>query len=154
MKENIRIVTSTDIAGLKEVLDSSGLFPSEYLDDMISDYLYNADSQDIWLTYLEGNKHAAFCYCVPEKLADRTYNLLAIGVSQEYQRKGIASELMKYIEQLLKRKDGRLLIVETSSDIAQSSARKFYQKSGYNQEAVIRDFWKEGEDKVIFCKKL
>ncbi len=154
MGENIRFVTSSDIDGLKKVLDSSGLFPSEYLDDMISDYLYTSDSQDIWLTYVEDNKHVAICYCVPEKLTDGTYNLLAIGVSQEYQRKGIASEMMKYIEQLLKLKDGRLLIVETSSDIAQSSARECYLKLGYNQEAVIRDFWKEGEDKVVFWKKL
>ena len=154
MDENIRIVTSADIDGLKKVLDSCELFPSEYLDDMISDYLYNADSQDIWLAYMHDNKLAAFCYCVPEKLTDGTYNLLAIGVSQDYQRKGIASELMKFIEQLLKRKDGRILIVETSSDVAQNSARKFYQKSGYSQEAVIRDFWKEGEDKVVFWKKL
>ena len=154
MDENIRIVTSDDIDGLKKVLDSCELFPSEYLDEMISDYLENADSQEIWLTYMHDNKHAAFCYCLPEKLTDGTYNLLAIGVSQDYQRKGIASRLMKYIEELLKRKDGRILIVETSSDIAQVSARNFYQKLGYNQEAVIRDFWKEGEDKVIFWKKL
>lgn len=150
----IRAVTPTDINGLKEVLDSCELFPSEYLDDMISDYLYNADSQDIWLTCVDDSKHAAFCYCAPEKLTDGTYNLLAIGVSEEYQRKGFVSELMKHIEQLLRRKGGRLLIVETSSDIAQASARKLYQKLGYNLEAVIRDFWKEGEDKFVFWKTL
>jgi ribosomal protein S18 acetylase RimI-like enzyme len=61
---------------------------------------------------------------------------------------------MKYIEQLLKHKDCRILIVETSSDDAQIGARKFYNKIGYIQEAVIRDFWKDGEDKMVFWKKL
>jgi ribosomal protein S18 acetylase RimI-like enzyme len=91
---------------------------------------------------------------VQEKFTDGTYNLLAIGVSNEYQRKGIASEMMKYIEQLVKHKEGRVLIVETSTDDAQIGARKFYKQIGYTQEAVIRDFWKDGEDKIVFWKKL
>ena len=150
----IRAVTPADIDGLKKVVDSSALFPSEYLDEMISDYFNNEDTQDIWFTYFDDNKPVAIGYCVPEKLTDGTYNLLAVGVSQDSQRKGVASEMMKYIEQLLKHKDGRILIVETSSDDAQIGARKFYQKIGYTQEATIRDFWKDEEDKIVFWKKL
>jgi ribosomal protein S18 acetylase RimI-like enzyme len=80
--------------------------------------------------------------------------LLAIGVSPEEQRMGIASQLMHYIEQLLKQEHGRVLIVETSSDDAQIGARSFYTKIGYLQAAVINDFWKDGEDKIVFWKKL
>jgi ribosomal protein S18 acetylase RimI-like enzyme len=154
MNEKIRAVTQSDIDGLKKVVDSSDLFPSEYLDEMISDYFNNPDTQDIWFTYIDNNKQVAIGYCVPEKLTEGTYNLLAIGVSQDFQRNGVSSEMMKYIEQLLKHKNGRLLIVETSSDDAQIGARKFYEKIGYTQEAIIRDFWKDGEDKIVFSKKL
>lgn len=154
MNEKIRAVTQSDKDGLKKVVDSSELFPSEYLDEMISDYFNNPDTSDIWFTYIDKNKQVAIGYCVPEKLTDGTYNLLAIGVSQDFQRKGVASEMMKYIEHLLKQKDGRILIVETSSDDAQIGARKFYQKIGYIQAAVIKDFWKDGEDKIVFWKKL
>lgn len=154
MNEKIRAVTSIDIEGLKKVADSSGLFPSEYLDEMISDYFNNPDTQDIWFTYIDDSKTVAIGYCAQEKFTDGTYNLLAIGVSEDSQRKGIASEMMKYIEQLVKHKDGRVLIVETSTDDAQIGARKFYKQIGYTQEAVIRDFWKDGEDKIVFWKKL
>jgi ribosomal protein S18 acetylase RimI-like enzyme len=154
MNEKIRPVTKTDIDGLKQVVDSSELFPSEYLDEMISDYFDNPDTQDIWFTYIENNKQVAIGYCVPEKFTDGTYNLLAIGVSQDTQRKGIASQMMNYIEQRLKQNYGRILIVETSSDDAQIGARIFYKKIGYAQEAVIKDFWKDGEDKIVFLKKL
>jgi ribosomal protein S18 acetylase RimI-like enzyme len=154
MNEKIRDVTPSDTEGLKVVVDSSELFPSEYLDEMISDYFNNPDTQDIWFTYIDNNKQVAIGYCVPEKLTEGTYNLLAIGVLKESQGKGIASEMMKHIEQLLKQKGGRILIVETSSDDAQIAARNFYKKIGYTQEAVIRDFWKEGEDKIVFWKKL
>jgi ribosomal protein S18 acetylase RimI-like enzyme len=33
------------------------------------------------------------------------------------------------------------------------AAGNFYKKIGYTQEAVIRDFWKDGEDKIVFRKK-
>jgi len=154
MDDKIRAVIQKDIDELKKVVDSSELFPSEYLDEMISDYLNNTDTQDIWFAYFDDKIPTAIGYCVPEKLTDGTYNLLAIGVSQDSQRNGLATEMMKYIEQLLKLKDGRILIVETSSDDAQIGARKFYQKIGYTQMAVIKDFWKDGEDKIVFWKKL
>lgn len=154
MNDKIRAVTQSDTDKLKKVVDSSELFPSEYLDEMISDYFNNPDTEDIWFTYIENNKQVAIGYCVPEKLTDGTCNLLAIGVSQDSQRNGVASEMMKYIEQLLKQKDGRILIVETSSDDAQIGARNFYQKIGYTQAAVIKDFWKDEEDKIVFWKKL
>lgn len=154
MKGKIQAVTNNDIDGLKKVVDSSGLFPSEYLDEMISDYLNNADSNDIWFTHIYDNTPTAVGYCVPEKLTNGTYNLLAIGVSKDSQRNGVATEMMSYIEQLLKQNDGRILIVETSSDDAQIGARKFYEKIGYTQMAVIKDFWNDGEDKIVFWKKL
>lgn len=154
MNQNIRPVIKSDVDEIKKVVDSSGLFPSEYLDDMISDYFNNAETQDIWFTYIDNDVPTAIGYCVPEKLTDGTYNLLALGVSPIAQRKGVASEMMKYIEQLLKNKGGRILIVETSSDEAQMGARHFYKQIGYIQEAVIRNFWKDGEDKIVFCKRL
>lgn len=154
MNEKIRPVTKSDIDGLKKVVDSSELFPSEYLDEMIYDYLNNAETQDIWFTHIDDNTPTAIGYCVPEKMTNGTYNLLAIGVSQNSQRNGVATDMMNYIEQQLKQKDGRILIVETSSDDAQIGARKFYENIGYTQIAVIKDFWNDGEDKIVYWKKL
>ena len=152
--DKIREVIHSDLDSLKIVLDSCGLFPSEYLDDMISDYFHNLDTNEIWFTYVENDSPISIGYCIPEKLTSGTYNLLAIGVFENHQRKGVAVEMMNFIEQKLKTIGARVLIVETSSDDAQIGARNLYQKLGYNQEAVIRDFWNEGEDKIVYWKKL
>lgn len=154
MNKNIRPVVKTDLEALKNVLDSCKLFPSEYLGEMIADYFENPETQDIWFTCTINDVPIAIGYCVPEKLTKGTYNLLAIGVSRDAQRKGIATDLMHYIEEVLKRQEARVLIVETSSDDAQTGARKLYERLGYTQMAVIKDFWDEDEDKIVFWKKL
>ena len=73
---------------------------------------------------------------------------------KELQGQGIGQKMMSYIEKLLIDKGKRILIVETSSIDHYTLTRKFYDKLGYRQEAIIKDFWNEGEDKVIFWKKL
>jgi ribosomal protein S18 acetylase RimI-like enzyme len=152
--KSVRRVQLQDINGLKEVLDSSELFPSEYLDDMISDYLNNKGSTDIWFTCIDNDRPIALGYCAPEKLTNGTYNLYAIAVRKELQGQGIGNKMMNFIEKLLADNGNRILMVETSSIDHYTLTRKFYNKLGYRQEAVIKDFWNDGEDKVIFLKKL
>ena len=152
--KSIRKVQLQDIQGLKEVLDSSELFPSEYLDDMISGYLNNQDTTDIWFTYIDNETPIALGYCAQEKLTNGTYNLYAIAVRKELQGQGIGHKMMNFIEKLLADNGNRILIVETSSIDQYTLTRKFYNKLGYRQEAIIKDFWNDGEDKVIFSKKL
>jgi ribosomal protein S18 acetylase RimI-like enzyme len=154
MTTEIRMTVESDIKGLKEVLDSSELFPSEYLDDMISDYFNNPESEEIWCTNLFDWKIIGLGYCTPEKLTEGTYNLLAIAVRKELQGKGEGKKMISYIENLLTSQGHRILIVETSSDSQFELTRKFYDQLGYRKEATIQDFWKEGEDKVIYWKKL
>jgi ribosomal protein S18 acetylase RimI-like enzyme len=154
MPISIRPTQQTDCDDLKLVLDSCELFPSELLDDMIFDYFNNPETEDIWFTATYNNIPVGIGYFVPEKLTDGTYNLLAIGVRKDVQGKGIAKEMMNYIEQVLKEKGARILIVETSSDDAQFPARNLYNKIGYHQEAIIRDFWNDGEDKIVFWKRV
>ena len=150
----IRMVEKKDLPDLKKVLNTIDLFPAEMLDDMISGYLNNPETKDIWFTELEGGKPISIGYCAPEQLTDGTYNLYAIGVRNDIQSKGTGSRMMAFIENHLKVLGQRILIVETSGSDDFKPTRKFYEKLGYNKEAVIRDFWQEGEDKVIYWKKL
>jgi len=154
MKNIIRTVLKQDLIHLKEVLDSSQLFPAEFLEEMIADYFNNPNTKDIWFTYVEGSKPISIGFCAPEKFTEGTYNLYAIAVSKKSQGKGIGQKMMTYIENELRKKGNRILIVETSGDPEMKLTRAFYLKCNYTHEATIRDFWKAGEDKVIFWKQL
>lgn len=150
----IRKVRKDDLEGIKQVLDTIDLFPSEMLDDMISDYFNNPETEEIWFTSVHDGKICGIGYCAPEKLTDRTYNLYAIGVQNELQSKGMGKQMMFFIENYLRAIGARVLIVDTSSMPEFDRTRAFYQKAGYTLEATIRDFWKAGDDKVTFWKKL
>lgn len=150
----IRRITERDLDALKEVIDSNALFPSELLNDMTRDFLYASHSQDTWLTLESGNKPVAVAYFAPERMTEGTYNLYLIAIHREQQGKGLGSELMFYIEDFLRENANRILIVETSGLPEFEQTRRFYRKLNYKQEAVIREFYKEGEDKIVFWKKL
>jgi ribosomal protein S18 acetylase RimI-like enzyme len=150
----IRKVARKDIEGLKKVLNSIELFPSEMLEDLIAPYFTLPETEEIWFTALRDEQPVSIGYCAPEKLTDRTYNLYAIGVQNSLQNQGIGKEMMLFIEECLQKKGARILIVETSSAPEQEAARAFYFQIGYSREAILRDFWRDGEDKIIFWKKL
>jgi ribosomal protein S18 acetylase RimI-like enzyme len=48
----------------------------------------------------------------------------------------------------------RVLLVETSGLPSFERTRAFYRKCGYDEEARIRDFYKAGDDKIVYRKML
>jgi GNAT superfamily N-acetyltransferase len=124
------------------------------LDDMVADYLGNPETEAIWFTALNYGRPVALGFCAPEKLAQGTYNLYALGVNGDLQGKKIGAQMMQYIEECLVAQGHRILIVETSSVPEFEPTRRFYENLGYIHEATIRDFWKPGDDKVIYWKRL
>ena len=150
----IRLAQEEDKAGIKKILNSIELFPAELLDGMMHPYLTESDCQDIWFTAVNDGEILAFGYCAPEMLTEGTYNLYAIGILNEQQGLGIGTQMMTFLESKLLEKKQRILIIETSGIESFNSTRKFYEKLNFTREATIRDFWDEGDDKVIYWKKL
>ncbi|MEM9992456.1 MAG: GNAT family N-acetyltransferase [Bacteroidota bacterium] len=150
----IRKATKQDVNALKKVLDSIELFPADLLEDMMADYLNNSASKDIWFTKVDKEMPISIGFCAPEKLTQGTYNLYAIGVRKDKQGQGIGSEMMTFLEDKLVQVGARILIVETSGTEGFESTRAFYEKLNYTKEAIIRDFWAEGDDKVVYWKRL
>eukprot|EP00525_Craspedostauros_australis_P011795 CAMPEP_0198121498 /NCGR_PEP_ID=MMETSP1442-20131203/32322_1 /TAXON_ID= /ORGANISM="Craspedostauros australis, Strain CCMP3328" /LENGTH=163 /DNA_ID=CAMNT_0043780315 /DNA_START=195 /DNA_END=686 /DNA_ORIENTATION=- len=158
----IRNVQKQDIPGIKAVIDSTELFPSEMLDDMIKGYLENPkDSSNIWMTEVkqdDGDKAEvpiSIVYAVPEKMTAGTYNALLLAVSSDAQGQGHGSKCMQSLEKELKEKrDARILLVETSGTDDFARTRAFYEKIGFEKEARIRDFYEAGDDKIVYRKDL
>lgn len=154
MTLNIRRTKSQDIASLMLVLDQTGLFPSEMLLDMIGSYLDGQSREDIWLSCEKNGTAIGFCYAIPEKLTEGTWNMLALAVLPSWQGQGVGQTIVRELEKVLREAGHRVLIADTSGTSEFDQTRAFYKKHGYTEEARIRDFWAAGNDKVVYWKAL
>jgi hypothetical protein len=62
--------------------------------------------------------------------------------------------LLRHVEDEIRKAKGRVLFIETSSLPQYDLTRKFYLKHGYEQAAVLRDYYAAGDDMVVFRKQL
>jgi ribosomal protein S18 acetylase RimI-like enzyme len=93
------------------------------------------------------------CYG-PRALTDRTYDLYWIAVGPYARRGGVGRGLLAATEDAVHKLGGRLLIVETSGLLKYEPTRAFYLATGYILEARLKDFYSDGDDLVIFTKRL
>jgi ribosomal protein S18 acetylase RimI-like enzyme len=152
----IRPTKPEDAEALIAVANTIGFEPNEleYLGKMLADYFSsNTDSAPFWITD-EDDKDGpvGVAYCEPERMTDRTWNLQLIAIRPDHQGQGRGGKLMCYVEETLKARGGRMLLVETLASFERT--RTFYTKCGYEEEARIRDFYTAGADKIVFRKVL
>jgi ribosomal protein S18 acetylase RimI-like enzyme len=87
-------------------------------------------------------------------LTDAVWDIYWVVVSGEFQRKGIAGKLLTHMEDELKIRKARAVMVETYSRPEYKPARSFYVKTGYSEVGRIRDFYAHENDKIIYKKDL
>lgn len=68
--------------------------------------------------------------------------------------KGVGHALLTQVENEVRNRGGRLLMIETSSTAPYVLARRLYESSGYRCDAVVRDFYAPGDDLLIYAKTL
>lgn len=154
----IRLTTPDDTTALIAIVDAIGFQPNELeeLSEMLVDYFgSDSDTAYFWLTDDDENDGpVGVAYCEQERMTNRTWNLQLIAIRPERQRQGRGATMLRYVEQTLTVRGGRMLMVETSGLPDFEHTRAFYAKCGYEEEARIRDFYAAGDDKVVFRKVL
>lgn len=150
---SIRDLNRENLPQLQSIVEATGLFPPEMLEPMAEPYL-SGQAPHRWLTARGGAEVLGFAYAEPERMTEGTFNLLAIAVDPGSQGRGIGKALVRGLEERLRSAGARLLLVETSSLEEYAGTRAFYAAQSFSQEARIRDFYSEGEDKILFWKRL
>ena len=95
-----------------------------------------------------------YAYYAPASMTDRSWYLYWIAVTKQTQAKGIGSGLLRTPRTTSARKNGRVLFIETSSLPHYDPTRRFYLKHGYDVTGVLRDYYADGDDMVVFRKRL
>ncbi len=97
--------------------------------------------------------HGYACYG-PTPLTQGVYDLYWIVVDPAAQRKGFGRYLLEYVERDIIKRGGRMLLIETSSQETYGATIRFYERNGYQLMARIKNYYRIGDDKLVFSKEL
>lgn len=124
--------------------------------ELIDVYLSEPNQKDYEIfTDENDNKEINGYVCIgPRPLTNGTYDLYWIAVNPNVQARGIGSGLIHHIENYLKRKNARLVLIETSGKPSYEKERRFYEKNRYDKLVEIKDFYNIGDSLVIYGKYL
>lgn len=128
---------------------------SSFLTELFADFFASKSSEaHAVLVDIEDDTLRALAYFQPMPAADRVWDLTMIAVQPDLQGRGLGAHLLAVVEETLRREGARLLIVDTSGTEQYDLTRKFYAKQGYTEEGRIRDYWADGDDKIVFRRLL
>jgi GNAT superfamily N-acetyltransferase len=154
----IRPTVPADTPALIKLADGTGVFKPleiEALQEVLDDY--HSDNHAIGhrsITFEQNGQIQGFAYYAPTEMTDRTWHLYWIAVSKDTHAKGVGGQMLKYVEDDIRRANGRQLLIETSSLPHYELTRKFYLKHGYDQVCAQPDYYADGDDMVVFRKRL
>jgi GNAT superfamily N-acetyltransferase len=151
----IRKTIAADAEALIAIVEDSGQFDVDgiaHVKGTLEHYL-SGESDDIWLT-ADDSEPVGVAYCAPEAMTDGTWNLLMLWTRKDRGGQGYGQALVEKVEFDAIARGARLLIVETSGLPGFETAHEFYGKSGFKQEARIRNFFAAGDDKLVYTKSL
>jgi len=93
------------------------------------------------------------CFGATE-MTDGVWDLYWIAVHPSAQRLGVAAKLQEATERHIRAAGGRLVLAETSSLPTYAAARSFYLRQGYHLMECLSDFYRNGDDRLTFGKRL
>lgn len=156
----IRAMQNKDRESVLQLLHETDMFTAEeeqVASELIDTYLYVPQQEDYLIDVVEEEEAAAAkimgysCYG-PTPLTDATVDLYWIAVRPSHHHKGYGKALVNHMETAIRKRGGRLIIIETSSLDKYAPTRQFYLRLGYEESARIRDYYKPGDHRVIYCK--
>ena len=155
-------MVAADRGGVFRILENAGNFTPEEVAtalELIDEWL-DLGEHSGYLTYVlesdvEGTKEVlGYVTFGPTPLTEATYDLYWIAVDKSKHRGGVGKRLMKFTEEEIARRGGKLLLIETSSQETYGGTIQFYERTGYELVGKIPEYYKPGDDKLIFVKRL
>lgn len=152
---DVRPLHAGDRPSLEQLLRASHTFTPEEVEtalEVIDDTL--GGDPDYFVNVLESGEIVGYECHGPVPLTVGTFDLYWIVVDPGAQKRGYGRVLLAAAEKDIERRGGRLLLIETSSQASYEATIRFYKRAGYRQEARIHNFYRPGDDKLIFAKDL
>lgn len=155
----IRFMKNEDKQKVMDIIRRTDMFTDAEIvvaEELIDRYLDIPTQKDYLVVVIEDDRHEVagyLCYG-PTDLTEGVYDIYWTAVDPEYQGKGYGRAMFEWLEKEIIKENGRMIIIETSSQPRYQPTRQFYLSSYCQEVARIPDFYKPGDDRVIYIKRL
>jgi GNAT superfamily N-acetyltransferase len=140
---------------LLEVLKATGVFQSyeiEVADEVLRESLKPASGYSCVCAVNDADRPFGYVCWGATPCTSGTYDLYWIAVHPGSQGTGAGKALLQVAEEGALKEGARLMIIETSAVSDYEGTRQFYLRNGYSELAVIQDFYRSGDHKIIYGK--
>lgn len=151
----IREVVAEDKNDLLKILEATGVFKDFEIAvarEVLEASLESASDYHSFCITNEENRAIGYVCWGATPCTVGTFDLYWIAVHPDFQKSGAGKKLLVFAEEQVKHEGARLMIIETSSVQRYEHTRSFYARSGYKQLAMISDFYRPGDHKIIYGK--
>jgi ribosomal protein S18 acetylase RimI-like enzyme len=152
----IRPLRAGDRQPLADIIRKTGVFTDEEVHvalELIDIVLTQPGQRDYQIFSAEENSKVVGYYCIgPTPMTIGTFDLYWIAVDSSVHNKGVGKQLLRHCENVICAQSGRLVIAETSSQPKYDNTRQFYIHNDYSELTRIKDYYKIGDDLVIYGK--
>ncbi|HVP91004.1 MAG TPA: GNAT family N-acetyltransferase [Terriglobales bacterium] len=155
----IRPMQPADKQPVLALVRATGMFTPAEVDvaeELIDIYLGVPEQPDYRVVVVENERKEVVGYLTwgPTPMAVDVYDLYWMAVAPSEQGRGRGRELVRWLEAEVGQRRGRMIIIETSSQPRYHPTRQFYINLGYREVARIPDYYKPGDDRVIYAKSI
>ncbi len=153
-----REVMPEDVEAVREMILSTGFFYDFEVPvalELVEDRLESGQNSDYHFVFadIDGKPVSYTCFG-PIAGSEGSFDLYWIVTHNNCRGRGIGRLIIEETHRIISGMGGRLVVAETSSLEKYAPTRHFYTRIGYTKEAQIDDFYKEGDGKVFFVKRL
>lgn len=155
----IRPIIQKDRVTLQSMLVKVEVFTPEEIGvamELIDIVLKDQDQKDYRIhCMVDGQDQPMGYICYgPTPMTQGTFDLYWIAVAPRVQGHGIGAGLLDFLEETVRDRNGRMILVDTSSIPQYEKTQRFYFRKGFHEVARVPDYYHPGNDRITFCKKL
>jgi ribosomal protein S18 acetylase RimI-like enzyme len=149
-------VRGADTEAVRTIVGASGFFSDEEVAiavELVEERLLEGEKSGYFFLFAEQAAAVAGYTCFgPIPGSTHSYDLYWIAVAGHLRHRGIGKDLLSRSEDLIGKRGGRRIYVETSARPQYQETVAFYLACGYRQEALLADFYAPGDGKIILVK--
>lgn len=151
-------VLQSDAQHVRELTTSTGFFMDAEIDvavELVEERLSKGESSGYYFVFAEqGGRVVGYTCFGPIPCTMASFDLYWIAVHDSCRGQGIGKALMRKSEECIAAMGGTRVYIETSFRAQYVPTRQFYFACGYQEAAVLADFYAPGDGKVIYLKVL